>query len=186
MKLKKFRIPENLLYPSIYLIISLVIIWSTLSTYGPIGYRHDWGYAQYSEMSNKAVSNLFYSWNTNDLGFSYGYSSPFLYTLLTYSLTFFGVGGVFLTKSLVFSFLFFSGVFMFFLASYFMSKRNAFLSGLFYMLTPVMFNKIVAGHVTYLFSYMFAPLAFLLFLKAKDNYKKMVLAGLVTSLLMMA
>ncbi len=160
-----------------YLLISLFCIRSILVNYGVIGYRHDWNYPQYGELISHRNKLIIYPWVRDNLGFSPIYHSTAIYDLLIYFLSSIGVGGVFITKLLLFSFLFFSGTFMFFLSSFFVKKRFAFYSGLFYMLNPVIFNKIIAGHVIYLFGYSLIPLAFLLFIK-----KKNLLAGLITSL----
>ncbi len=161
----------------LYLLISLFCIRSILINYGVVGYRHDWNYPQYGELISHRNKLITYPWVRDNLGYSPIYHSTAIYDWIIYLLSSIGVGGVFITKLLLFSFLFFSGIFMFLLAKSFVKKRFAFYSGLFYMLNPVIFNKIVAGHVIYLFGYSLMPLAFLLFVK-----KKNLLAGLITSL----
>ena len=166
----------------IYVIITVLCTWRLLIEYGPIGYRHDWSYPQFGFLMNNAIPNLLQVWKTDNLGVTLSYTSPFIYVIITSFPVLLGLGGVAITKLLVCFFLLGSAYFMFKLSSFFVKEKYAFISGLFYMLNPVLFNKIVAGHVTYLFSYTIAPLCFLFFIKSKNNYRMKILSGLTLSL----
>jgi len=164
----------------IYSIISLISIWRLLSFYGPIGYKHDWGYPQYGNMISNYASSMLYSWDEQSLGSELIYKSPCIYVLINGFFATLGVGGVFLTKFLVFSFVLGSAFFMFLLSKYYFKKQMpAFLSGLLYALNPLVFNRIVAGHVTYLFSYMLTPLLFLSFIKSKQDKRFFIFSALL-------
>ncbi len=183
MKRDKYKSMKIWTIIIVYITLALLSIWQLLLKYGPIGYRHDWGYPQYAYMISSQIYKMFYAWQEDNFGMELPYASPYLYVLITCTPALYGAGGVFMTKFLVFSFIFGSALFMFFLSKHYFKKLgSAFLSGLLYSLNPLVFNKIVAGHVTYLFSYMLAPLLFLAFLKSKNEKKYIFGAALLCPL----
>jgi hypothetical protein len=76
---------------------------------------------------------------------------------------------------------------MFYLAKKFTnSLSGGLVAGLFYMLNPLVFNKIVAGHLGFMFSYALSPLVILLFIigtRSKNiNWKLIILSGILFGL----
>lgn len=143
------------------------------------------------------ASQALYVWNPNYLGW-------FRISMLPAPLEFvlglpglFGMSGEFLSKALVLFLLTLPSCTMFFLARHMTSHLNLqprnlansaqrlgapVLAGAFYGLSPLVFNKIVDGHVFYILSYGISPLFLLAFKKAigfGDNRTKyFILAAL--------
>ncbi|MFA5406142.1 MAG: hypothetical protein WC307_02185 [Candidatus Nanoarchaeia archaeon] len=168
---------KNFLVICLFAIISILVTWRILAANGAIGYRHDWSIPQFGEMITKGSENLFYVWNERDLGTTWDYQSVFFFYAGLGLLSSIGLGGVFLTRMLIVAFVFCSAYFMFLLSRHVLKNNKAgILSGLLYALNPIVFNRVVAGHITYLFSYMLAPLLFLSFIKSKDNKTNLILS----------
>lgn len=149
-----------------------------------VGMRHDWYSAPYPQMIIDHIKSVFYIWNDY-----FGY--PYLRNNVLYYYLFEGLlglvtrfNGIVLFKVEIAVLIFMSGIFMYYmLRTIGVSRLSAFTSGLLYMLTPVIFNKIVAGHLGYVFSYSLTPLIFALFLKGVKNdeveIRYIILAGIV-------
>ncbi|HID90849.1 TPA: hypothetical protein EYP44_02690, partial [Candidatus Bathyarchaeota archaeon] len=137
-----------------YLAISIAVLRKILWTPGAVGLRHDWPIPSDPELVGPWEWP--YTWSSHSLGFESHHILPFLDPLLYVQL---GLSGEAVTKALLVLLLTLSGVAMYGLCRVVgLKEAPSFVGGLFYSLTPVVFNKIVAGHVFYLMSYACSPL----------------------------
>jgi hypothetical protein len=167
---------RNLLFVPVYFILTTVAMLRLLVSNGiPQG---DWGIPLTEAAAMKAFYSGFYIWNIGGFGGpgSGFYYFNFLYPLLS-PLGFYGSGEV---KALAFGFMFFSGIGMYLLIRSFGLRRvSSFISGVVYMISPIMFDHLVYGWITYLFSYTMLPF-FLFLMKRQVDGKGMhnaLLAG---------
>lgn len=185
-KWEKFKY-DDVLIILIYFLISILSLWKILPQYGVIGFRHDWGIPQYSEQIKTLTNYSSFIWKDYALGGTHLYESPYLFSLILGHISFLEMGGVILSKAIVIFCIFSSGLFMFlFCKKNGLNKKASFISGFFYMSSPIIFNRVVAGHITYLVSYALAPLSLYLFLicirNDKIKYRCTIIAGIITAL----
>ncbi len=153
----------------IYFLLTVFSLRDILFRYGVIGYRHDWNVPQYGFLV-KHYYDYINEWVPIKLG-QYSPFSSFSYFIYFsfFILSLLGFGGVFITKFIVFFSIFLSSFFMY---VYLRSKdlKYSFLGGVIYGFSPVLFNKIIAGHIFYLICYSIAPLFFYTFSKKSKLY----------------
>jgi len=144
-----------------YTILSFLSIYPYLIKEGTLGFRHDWRMPLFFDQFHFRIEESIYLWNGIE-GFG-GFPSTTLYErifeFLVMLLT--GFNAELFSKIIVCSFMVISALTMFFLGMTlkFLDKTSFFM-GLFYMLTPVLYNKVVAGHHLYTFAYALSPLFF--------------------------
>lgn len=153
---------------------------------GPIGFKHDWNIPFYSSQIKRIASDMFFAWQRFGLGTSFSYASDWFLRYLIGLAGFLGLSGASVSKTLVVLLLWGSGLSAFFLGRTFGLKPfSAFLVGVFYLVNPLTFNKIVSGHYDYLFSMVTAPLAFAFFWQSIEknfSLKKALLSGIFFAL----
>jgi len=167
-----------------YLFMSIVVFRNILLQRGAIGFRHDWAIPQYQEQVSQFGFESFYSWLSQSLGINPSYPADFLLKIMFGFLSLSGLGGEVLSKAFAISAIFLSGLFMYYLCrSMRLQGKSSFIAGIFYMFTPVMFNRIVAGQIAYIFAYALSPLVIALFMKSVENhtvqYRIVVMTGLL-------
>jgi hypothetical protein len=168
----------------LFAVLSLFIVRNLIVTDGGIGLRHDWPTTPFSGQLQQASVEHFFAWSTRSLGTRYNvYGLPFVNLLLNFP-SFFGLTGFILSKLILIITLVLSGISAWYLAKTLRFKNAAcLLSGLFYMLTPLLFVKIVSGYINYLIGYAFQPLILAFFVKSvqsdKINYKSAMIAGIL-------
>lgn len=168
-----------------YTIISFLSVRLLLST-GTLGLRHDWSVPPYPEQIKNYIFMEFFLWS--DLQ-----SHSWDRRNLIYYKIFEGIVGLpaqfngeIISIVIIVLLILISGLCMYFLVRQIISSESGgFIAGLFYMLAPIVFNKINAGHTGFLFSYALSPLFFLFFIKGieKKNikWKYIILSGFVYS-----
>lgn len=155
-----------------------------------LGHTWDWGNPLYpSHIKKYAELLMFYIWNdTIDLGISSHVSkSLFLFGLFNYVLHF--LGGVILQKIILFL-IFFLSVYTFNRLARFLSfnRYASIVTSIFYAFSPLVYSRIIAGHLVYLIAYSMLPLFLLILVKyflnaAYNNKKEYIYFGLIMVIL---
>jgi hypothetical protein len=155
----------------IYSILSILSFSGYLSTEGFVGISQDWAVPSHSDQLTSKFMHSFYMWD--DVSSLSAYSSRLYYGIFEYCIALiFGLNGELFSKFLVPFLMVIAALTMFYLGKTLkFSGKTAFLMGLFYMLTPVLYNRVIAGHHLYIFAYALSPL-FFLFLHKYVNSKK--------------
>jgi len=164
-----------------YFIIALIILNSVLVLPGTIGFFHDWFIGPYPEMNKLWASDGLYKWNSQIGNKIYDSDWIIRFILLPFSF----LGGEVLSKGLLIFSITLSGFAAFSLTrSIKLSWYVCFAAGVIYIFSPIIFTKIIAGHVYYLIAYALAPLVIECFLKGKqkNNYRYYVTSGLLLSI----
>lgn len=129
---------------------------------GLVGIRQDWAIPSFPEQLTQKFLGSFYTWEDTDSTSKATYHTRVYYGVFEYALAkTVGLNGEILSKIMVPVFMLISALVMFYLGKTLkFSNRSAFFMGLFYMLTPVLYNRIIAGHHLYNFAYAISPLFF--------------------------
>ena len=165
--------------PLTYLLISVIALFRLLITPGVVS-QGDWGIPLTSTAAIHTFLSGFYIWQL------YGFGSPgssffyfnFLYPVLS-PLGFYGGGMV---KAISVGYLFISGTGMyFFVREQGAGRAASFISGLVYMLSPMVLDQLVYGWINYLMGYALLPFFLLLLLKfmKKKDIRYVLVAGVV-------
>ena len=170
-----------------YAFVTFISLRVVLMTPGTIGLKHDWPIPPYTAQLQQYFGENLYAWCEQGMGQSFLYPSHYLLRFTLGSFSFLGADGELLSKAFLFIAVMASGFATYFLArSLRLGTIPSFVAGLFYMLTPVMFNKIAAGHVNYLVAYAAAPLALAFFARAigggEARWRNLLVAGLLFAL----
>jgi hypothetical protein len=164
-----------------YFIISIIVLGQILLSPGTIGFFHDWFIGPYSEMNESWAKNGLYKWDSKSG--NKGYDTDWLIKLILLPLPF--MGGEVLSKGLLVLIITMSGFGAFCLGR--RLKLNwyvSFATGILYIFSPIIFTRIVAGHLYYLIAYFLAPLIVAYFLKGKEenNNRYFIIAGLLLAI----
>jgi len=177
--LHKGSFQEYVWVPLTYLLISVIALFRLLITPGVVS-QGDWGIPLTSTAAIHSFLSGFYIWQL------YGFGSPgssffyfnFLYPVLS-PLGFYGGGMV---KAISVGYLFISGTGMyFFVREQGAGRAASFISGLVYMLSPMVLDQLVYGWINYLMGYALLPFFLLLLLKfmKKKDIRYVLVAGVV-------
>ncbi len=179
------RTPEFILVTTIYAIISIVFLFGLIISSGDVA-QGDWGIPLTSSAAINDFSSHLFVRSYNGFGVSIFDRSSFPY-LQTLNAILAPVGFVGGTEIKILSIFLVSlcGINAFFLARYSfrLSKLSSFLSGLFFMTTPVVFNWLIFGWIYYLIAYALLPLMILVskrFMETND-LRFALLSGLILS-----
>ncbi len=172
---------------ALFVALGLVAVRGLLLAPGLIGLRHDWAIPPYPPQILQAQRELFYSWSQRSLGGRYNLYGLPLTSILEDAPAFLGMDGLILGRVLLAALLTGSGITFLFLARTLAIPRPlAIVASIFYSLTPVLFESIVAGYLHYLTSYALQPLALALYLRATRGgasaRRDLLFGGLVTGL----
>lgn len=156
-----------------FLLISIFLLRGIVFSPSFIGFNHDWGFPMTNDSLRLFCYQSFYLWNVDNCGHNVVYPSDDLlrYSLLPLSLL--GISGLVAIKLILVSTFLFGGYFMYLLLkeSFKLEWIPSFIAGFFYIITPVFFNKTVAGHVAYIIGYALSPLIMLYLIKYVDTIK---------------
>ena len=122
----------------------------------------------------------FYIWDSQSGNKLYPTDWIFRVSVIPFSF----LGGEVLSKMLLVFILTLSGFSAFCLAKQLkLGSFYSFAGGILYIFSPIIFSRIVAGHIYYLIAYSLSPLILSSFLKGReeDNKKYFVVSGLLTS-----
>jgi len=148
---------------------------------GTIGFWHDWFFGPYPEMNERFGRNGLYIWDSQ-IG-NKVYPSDWLFRVSLLPILSI-LGGEVLSKGFSLLLITLSAF-----SAYCLGRRlnlgifGAFAVGLLYIFSPIIFTRIIAGHIYYLVGYMLIPLVLLFFLKGRDerSTRYYVIAGLILS-----
>lgn len=179
MLLHRWSLHEYVWIPLTYFLISVIALFRLLITPGVVS-QGDWGIPLTESAAMHYFISGFYIWQLNGFGgpgsgLSY---FNFIYPLLS-PLGFYGGGMI---KALSVGYLFLSGTGMYFLVREQGPGRAAsFISGLVYMLSPMVLDQLVYGWINYLMGYTLLPFFLLLlvkFIKKRDVRYALIAGGI--------
>lgn len=171
----------------LFLGLALLALRQVLLSPGLVGFAWDWDVPPFPGQIVTKMETFFLSaWlDVPTLGMTVKMTSPLYYWLLVAPLGFFG--GVVLEKVALVFLLILAGLSM--LALCRRLGFNLYLSlipSVFYMFSPVMYSRIVAGHLPIAFGYALMPLFVAFLLKSFDShrfrYSNIIIAGILFSL----
>src|SRR5206468_5216403 len=181
MNLLKRKHYDYLIALLAYFIISFIVLWEILSSPGTIGFFHDWFIGPYHEMNKSWANSGLYIWDSQ-IGYKV-YDTDWIVKLMLLPIPF--LGGELLSKGLLILIVTMSGFGAFCLGRRLkLSWYASFAAGILYIFTPIIFTRIIAGHLYYLIAYLLAPFVVGNFLKGKEenNNRYLIIAGLLLSI----
>jgi hypothetical protein len=181
MRTIRIKYLEYLIALAGYFVIAIIMLQAIIMSPGTIGFFHDWFIGPYPEMNHYWASNGFYVWDSQ-LG-NKVYGTDWIFRLSIIPLSF--LGGEILSKGLIILIVTMSGFGAFCLGKRLkLGPYAAFAAGAFYIFSPVVYTRMVAGHLYYLIAYFLSPLILWSFLKGKENnnLKYFMISALLLSL----
>lgn len=169
-----------------FLLITLITFRRIIPSPGIIGMEGEWNIPPFSGQFKQLFEEDLYIWVEVELGGAH-YSSGLYFKLFLYFLSLLGMDGEVISK--------FVSVFVMTLAGcsmFYLSRRmkigmiSSFISGVFYMMTPDVFNRFGVGHVAILLTYALIPLVLALFMNSLEGdhrFKSLLLASIFLSLI---
>jgi len=158
---------------ALYAVAAFVALYAVILSPGTIGLSHDWSIPPYPPQLAQWSNSFQWILLENAFGVENQWEYYWINHLIFGLLASAGLGGEQVSKGLVLVSLIVSGCSMYFLCrSIKLNVFPSFISGFFYMFTPVIFNRVAAGHIYYMISYAFSPFAisfFIMTLNAKDK-----------------
>jgi hypothetical protein len=174
----------------IYFLIAFFNLRGLIFTPGIIGFHCDWDLPPFGGQYKQAFRLYWYPWiGTRDFGIlspapvSFTGSPNSFLSIFMYFLASIGLEGEAITKIICIVALTIMGFTMYLLCKKMgISNLSSFWAGLFYMNTPMVFDRFAMGHPYFIFDYALFPLAFYIIFSNLSNFKKSVLAGFVITL----
>lgn len=157
----------------IYVLLAIIPIHTFFYSPGVLGLRHDWSIPPYPEQLKERLIEGLYTWNDISSVSNAIYNTVLYYRLFEYIIsTAVDFNGDVLSKVIPAIFMVLSALTMYFLGKTLrFSEQASFSMGLFYMLTPLLYNRVIAGYHLYNFSYALAPLFFVFLNKYVSDRK---------------
>lgn len=168
----KSKILKSIAVLLLYICVSLLLCYSIIGSPGNI-IGGDWALPSTKIQINENFKSAFYTWGGQGTIFGARQTifTTFFFQVLIQSLSLLGFADSY-TKILLISVFSFAGFSMFLLANYFkLHKIPAFLSGVFYITTPLFFNYSIMGWIFALFAMATFPLAVLYFIRSVKEKK---------------
>lgn len=161
----KGHILKNAIFYIFYFIISFIIIVKELENGDYIGLHHDWEFPHTNAELLNCCLHSFFIWGDANLGSFLVYPAKYILFYLLLPFAYLGVDGIIVLKGILLFAIALSGYSMYYLLSksFKLNIFCSFLAGFFYETSPVMFNKIAAGHLFYLVAYALSPLVLFYF-----------------------
>lgn len=169
----------------LFLVLALIALRGIFSSPGIIGYTWDWDIPPFPGQIVTKMQTFFSAWyDIPTLGITIKMASPMYFWILIAPFSF--LGGAVITKVAVVFTMVLAASSMFFLCREL--DFNCYMSSMpsmFYMFSPVMYSRLVAGHLPVAFGYALLPLfvAFLLksFKGSPFRYIYIIIAGILFS-----
>jgi len=166
------------------LVISLAVFRKILLSPGVIGMEGEWNIPPFTGQFKQMFEQDLYMWG-GTMG-SFGnvhYSSGFYYKMLLYFLSLLGMDGDAISKFISVFAMTLAGYSMFYLCRQMKIRvPSSLIAGIFYMLTPEVFNRFGIGHVAIVLEYALLPLVLVFFMylvKRKNGFKSLMLIGVL-------
>jgi len=167
-----------------FFLLSLIVLRGIIFSSSFLGFNHDWAFPMTNSSLKIFCSESLFVWNDGNAGSSVVYPAENLlrYSLFPFSIL--GLSGLVLIKAIFLLVFTFGGYFMYSLLrnSFKLSYFPSLISGFFYATTPVIFNKVAAGHIPYIIAYALSPLILAFFIKYTTTHETKNL--IITSLLL--
>ncbi len=164
---KHRRLVIKLFVVLFFLFFSLTLLRGLVFSNGFIGFNHDWNFPMTPEALKSFCSQSLSIWNTQDAGYGLVYPAENLYRFLLFPFSFSGFSGLQVIDLILVSTFTFGGFFMYLLLkeSFGLKFIPSVISSMFYVTTPVIFNKVVSGQVPYFIAYALSPLILFCFIR---------------------
>lgn len=162
------------------IVTALIATLPLLTSDGVIGGRHDWVLP--AQNLRGYLTSATSAWSSANLGESKFFFPTYLLDLIFGLVGYLGVTGALVSKVLVFGAPLVAGLTLYSFARRLVSNPGAaFAGGLLYATTPILYDKLVAGHLGYLIAYAIAPLylAELVLLEQKPSRQTLAKAVLI-------
>jgi hypothetical protein len=168
----------------VYLLFSLIMLRGIILSSDFIGFNHDWSFPMTINALKIYNQISLFIWKSENVGFNPIYPAENLLHYLLLPFTFLELSGLTVIKMILMFTLAFGGYFMYLFVRNSLKLKDipSLISGLFYTTTPVVFNKIAAGHIPYIIAYALSPLIMFYFVKYTNTLKTKHL--IITSLLL--
>ena len=165
-----------------YFIVAFFMLRIILFSPGTVGFFHDWFIGPYPEMSQFFANSGLYIWDSQAGNKLYPVDWIFRTSLIPFTF----LGGEVLSKGFLFFTITLSGFGTFYLTKqqFKLDSFSAFVAGILYIFSPIIFSRIIAGYIYYLLAYSLSPYILSTFLKGtekENNNKYFVISGLLTS-----
>jgi hypothetical protein len=180
----------ELIIPCIlFFVLTIIISWGVIFPPGVV-VHHDWPIPPYREQIIQDFPAGFFSAWQNGADATINSRGQLILGLSNRLVSlFFNVNGEQLSKAYVFLTLWLSGLMMYFAGRAFKKSWSpSLIAGVFYMLTPWLFDRIVGGDISRMFAYVLFPLCFFLFIKSinlEDNKNGEIIIAAITGLLLL-
>jgi len=179
---------NNLTLILFYFIASILVTYDIWISGGVITFKHDWSFAYSAQSTSLVDREIWYSYYDKYLGSGPTYTTSYLYLIIVSILGKIGISGAFLSKFLLTSSIFFSGLFSnFFLKKIFKIDNLICLgASLVYLSSPFLFYRAVAGHIYFLIGYALMPIFtyFIVLAFKSNNFKSLINNSLIGSFLL--
>ncbi len=154
---------------AVFLLLSLVALHRLIISPGTIAVSYDWSIPPYPEQLKMKIMDLTWSIQDGALG-AEGFWANLWTPTISWVVGAVGLGGEFLSKFYVLVAVWGSGTTMFYLLKTVGLKRfPSFAASIVYMSNPLLFNRLAAGHLAYVYGLVFSPLAIAYFVKAMKS-----------------
>jgi len=189
MRIDFRRISKRLLPILIFTILAIISLRGVIDKSGMIGHTWDWNIPPYPENFITGFIRYFSSWNDIiNLGYPQMASMDLYYWIIITPLGL--LGGEIMSKAVLTLFMILSAFSMFLLCKQLGCKGYiSVISGIYYMFSPPIYTRIVAGHLPLLFGISILPLLPLFLIKCFDKNQKtgfrlsgIIIAGIIFSL----
>jgi hypothetical protein len=166
------KVMRGLILILIYGSISIISVHNIIFSKGYIGFFHDWGLPVFPEQWREYLGQTFSSWSTSNLGVEQDFGMWILRRSLLGLLYMLGFEEGDVAKIFLFFVITLSGLSMYYLCRKVqLSFPSSMVAGVFYSTTPILFTRIVAGHLDHMLSYALSPMAIAFFIKALESKK---------------
>ena len=167
-----------------FLLFSFIILREIIFSSSFIGFNHDWDFPMTTESLKSFCSSSLFVWSNSNAGHAFVYPAENLYRYSLFPLSFLGLSGLSVIQLILLLVFTFGGYFMYSLLrnSFKLNYLSSLIFGFFYVTTPVIFNKVAAGHIPYIIAYALAPLILAFFIKYTTTHETKNL--IITSLLL--
>jgi len=176
----------NLLVLLSYIVVSYFSFSYYFNNEGFVGINHDWNIPPLPEQMRQRILQGLYTWDdTKSISLAM-YHTRLYYNLFESLLTsLVGFNGTLVSKIIIPLLMCMASFSMFLLGRQLgFSLIPSFTMGLFYILNPLFYNKVLAGHIFYLFSYSISPIVLLFLVKYLffNKIKYLILASIIVAI----
>jgi hypothetical protein len=136
----------------LFLMLAVIFLRSMVFSKDSIGFNHDWLFPMTEDSLRIYYEKSFFAWSDQNLGYSVVYPAENILRFSTLPFIYLGLSGLDVVKIILVLALAIAGYSMYSLLRHTLKLLFApsLIGGLLYLVSPVVFNKIVAGHIPYI------------------------------------